>query len=97
MAYIGRSFAKRRKLRFQPLLRRTSGGTQHLKSKKERLTAAQNAFELISDDLPMRVLLIDDVLTTGATLRANLNLLQGVGVASLYGAIIARQPKEKES
>lgn len=97
MAYIGRSFAKRRKLRFQPLLRRTSDGTQHFKTKKERLTAAQNAFELIGDELPEKVLLIDDVLTTGATMRTNLNLLQGAGVTSLYGAIIARQPKEKES
>lgn len=92
MVLIGREFAKRRKLLFRPLLKRTTGGTQHFKTKKERLAAAQSAFELVGDELPEAVLLIDDILTTGATFRAGLNILQGAGVVSLYGAIIARQP-----
>jgi len=95
MALVARGFAARRDLPFRSLLRRTTHGTQHFKTKKERLAAAQKAYELLGADLPEKVLLIDDIFTTGATLRANASLLQSAGVASLYGAIIARQPKEK--
>lgn len=97
MALIGREFARQRNLTFQPLLRRTTGGTQHFKTKKERLIAAQKAFQLATTDLPEKVLLIDDILTTGATFRTNLNLLREAGVASLYGAIIARQPLDEST
>jgi len=97
MALIAHELAKRRRLRFRPLMRRTGGGTQHFKSKKERLVAAENAFELVSDDLPEKVLLLDDILTTGATFRAGLNILHGAGVSSLYGAIIARQPLDESA
>jgi ComF family protein len=95
MTLVGRGFAKRRGHEFQSLLRRTGTGTQHFKTKNERLVAAQNSFERVSAKAPERVLLIDDIFTTGATLRANLDLLQGAGTTSLYGAIIARQPLDE--
>lgn len=97
MLLVGRGFAKRRKLRFEPLLHRSGGGTQHHKTKRERLEAAQKAFQPISTVLPEKVLLIDDIFTTGATFRVSLKLLQAAGVSSLYGAIIARQPLDESA
>lgn len=97
MLLIGREFARLRGLTFQPLLRRKSDGTQHLKTKKERIAAARSAFELVGSDLPEKVLLVDDILTTGATFRAGLHLLRSAGASSLYGAIIARQPLDEST
>lgn len=92
MERVARAFAKRRELTFSPLIKRTSNGTQHFRSKRERLVVAEGTFELAAASLPATVLLVDDILTTGITLRTNARLLREAGVETLYGAIIARQP-----
>lgn len=97
MGLVGRAFAKRRGLSFQQMLRRTSSETQHFKSKRERLEAAKKTFELTTDSVPRSILLLDDILTTGATMRVNAALLKNAGVESLYGAIIARQPLDENT
>lgn len=94
---IGRELAELRGVPFLPLLRRKTGGTQHFKTKKERLDAAREAYELLATRVPDKVLLVDDILTTGATMRVALNLLSDAGVETLYGAIIARQPLDESS
>ncbi len=92
MARIGREFAALRQLPYRPLLRRTLSDTQHFKTRRERLEAAQQSYVIMGGEIPEVVLLIDDILTTGATLGVNLGLLRDAGVKSLYGAVIARQP-----
>lgn len=92
MERIGRGFAAIRGLTYTPLLRRTGSGTQHFKSKREREQAAREAFEPLKLESGATVLLIDDILTTGSTLRAGLDVLRRNGAEMLYGAIIARQP-----
>lgn len=97
MERIGREVARLRGLPFSPLLHRKTGGTQHFKTKRERLKAARGAFEVIPGEMPEHVLVIDDILTTGATMRAVLEKLKAAGVTSLYGVIIARQPLDESA
>lgn len=92
MERIARMFAKRRNLTYVPLVKRVGNETQHFRSKRERLAAAEGTYELAVSSLPMTVLLIDDILTTGVTLKTNARLLREAGVETLYGAVIARQP-----
>ena len=92
MERVARAFAKRRQLTYVPLLKRASNGTQHFRSRRERLVAAEGAFVFAAKSAPACVLLVDDILTTGATLKTNARLLREAGVETLYGAIIARQP-----
>jgi ComF family protein len=90
-ALMARRFAKARGLRYAAPLRRTGDGTQHFKSRTERLQTAAAGLEA-KKAVPERVLLVDDICTTGATLRACAHTLRGVGTQEVYVAIIARQP-----
>lgn len=93
MALIARGFAKRRALPFAAPLRRTGGATQHLKSRTDRLRTAATGLELVGPS-PASVLLVDDILTTGATLRACARVLREHGGKDIYVAVVARQPPE---
>lgn len=56
----------------------------------KRAENIQGAFEWVGGgSVPERVLLIDDVWTTGSTMREAIKVLQGVGVKEVYGAVVA--------
>ena len=59
--------------------------SQALSSHQEREVNVENAFELVSDDAirNRHVLLVDDIVTTGATMRACLQQLQKGGAEKL--------------
>ena len=92
-ALLARRFAKLRRLQARPLLMRHHSRSQHELGRTEREKAAKQAFSLLAQkdlsDSP--ILLIDDVLTTGATLRACVGLLGG-SCAEVYVAVVGRQP-----
>lgn len=75
------------------LLGRRETKTQHHANRKDRIEQAASAFQLIGEvgrDIPYLVL--DDVLTTGATITEAGRLLMHAGAQNLSLAIIARQP-----
>lgn len=91
-ALLARRFAKLRHLQARPLLKRSHSRSQHELSRMEREKAAKQAFSLIEQKNPIGspVLLVDDVLTTGATLRACIEKLREADIA-VYVAVIGRQ------
>ncbi len=56
----------------------------------KRAENIQGAFEWVGGrSVPERVLLVDDVWTTGSTMCEAIRVLQGAGVKEVYGAVVA--------
>ena len=92
MLLIARYIAKKRGLIHKQLLIRVTNTKQRQASAKKRDIQAMHAFALdgvIDVDKPY--LLIDDVFTTGATVKYASKLLHDAGVKHIWVAIIARQ------
>jgi ComF family protein len=91
---IAREVAKRLKLRLKPiLLKRTKARPdKHLLSNEERWRIVRGAFATRpgSQVDNKRVLLVDDVMTTGATLDACAGALLQAGAKSVVGLTVAR-------
>jgi predicted amidophosphoribosyltransferase len=66
--------------------------TQTALDRSERIENLHNAFRLRkkADVRALRVLLVDDVLTTGATLSECARVLKHAGAVSVYAVTVAR-------
>ena len=74
------------------LERRRATVRQHGLGKAARLHNLRGAFALRrGEDSPPRLILVDDILTTSATLEACAGVLRAAGAASVYGFAIARE------
>jgi predicted amidophosphoribosyltransferase len=73
-----------------PLLRRLGTGRQRGRSREARLTDPPR-FAVIGTP-PRRSLLVDDVVTTGGTLRSAASTLCSAGCESVSAAVLARTP-----
>ena len=90
MDLVAKNFARKRGLPFRAILEHHGNQTQHFKSKRQR---AENARASLSiTESPPNVLLIDDIVTTGATIETACRLLKEGGTRQLVVAAIARQP-----
>ncbi len=81
------------------LLRTSYEHSQVGSSAEERWQNVKSSFKVVEDMvLPSSVLIIDDVMTTGATLEVCAQKLKGKGVKKVYAAVIARnRPINKEN
>jgi ComF family protein len=74
------------------LLRRRATTRQHGLTRAARLHNLRGAFAVRAGRrLPRSVILVDDILTTSATLEACAAVLRSAGVTSVYGFAIARE------
>lgn len=92
---LAREVGKRLGLPVAPgLLRRTRPTPPQVSmaSHEERTRNVQGAFQCPGDASGLRVLLVDDVCTTGSTLSACAWALKGAGAASAWGLVLAREP-----
>ena len=90
---LGELLSRRSKLRMlQPLERIRYTTTQTAYDRAERMENLRDAFRLRkkADVRGLRVLLIDDVLTTGSTLSECARVLKGAGAISVHAATAAR-------
>jgi ComF family protein len=76
----------------EALNRHRSTGAQAKRHARERLGALADAFDIRPGQpgLPLTVLLIDDVMTTGSTLLSCAAALEAAGVQRVYFAAVAR-------
>lgn len=82
--------------RHSPLLRRRETSRQVGKTRSERMKQAEQAFEL-KPGVELRgkhILLVDDVTTSGATLKAAAAILAAAGAAHIDAAVVAIQQNE---
>ena len=91
MALVARELARNAHVGYAPLLVRTTTTKQRGENRRQRIVQARVAFA-VRRQLPGRtVLLVDDVVTTGATLENAARALRDAG-AIVWVAAIARQP-----
>lgn len=90
---IGRGLVKRSGLRMVPLLERPRPTTkQHRLDRAARLANLRGAFEVRPGaPVPAVVILVDDIITTTATLESCASVLREAGVSTVYGFAVARE------
>lgn len=92
MALIGRRVARARDVTYAPILERRTNTKQRDAGRALRFEQAAQAFAVHGTIDPERpYLILDDVVTTGATLQAAAQLLRDAGAQTIYVAAIARQ------
>ncbi len=97
-ALIAKRLARKRSLPFRPALKRVDVSVQRGKNKKDRMRQAEQSFRCADTlDPGLIYLLVDDVVTTNATVRFGADALRKAGATSVWVAVLARQPLDKRA
>ncbi len=89
---LGQAVARELRLPFVRALRRRAGGAQVGRGRSERLRLTAAAFPA-RRPVAGRLLLVDDVLTTGATAASCARALRAAGASDVYVLTVARTPQ----
>lgn len=78
--YLASRLARRLGIKFRPILKKRHRPPQRTLSRAERQHLPANTFSLRKDIEHRHVVVVDDVLTTGSTMRAIINQLEKQGI-----------------
>jgi len=93
MALIAKRLGALRKVTVSKVLVRDNTLTQHHANRKDRIEQAKSAFRIAGPiNADTTYIIIDDVVTTGATIEQAAKLLRAAGAVDIWVAAIARQP-----
>jgi len=93
MALIARRFAAQRHIPMSAILRRATSTKQRDASRSQRIAQAKVAFDCPAQlDSDKIYFLLDDVITTGATIRYAAQKLRDAGASDIWVAAVSRQP-----
>lgn len=93
LSLLARHVARQTRMNYKPLLSRRGQTVQHGASKQDRLRQASSAFTITHSLDPERLyIVIDDITTTGASLRAAAIVLRNAGAKRVWAIALARQP-----
>lgn len=87
---IAKEFAKLRDLEYQELLKRYDKSKQVGKTRAQRLNQLTGKFEVSGSNLPKSVIIIDDVVTTGASLNEVAKTLKRAGIKNISALVFAQ-------
>ena len=92
-AELAKALARHRGLKFRPLLYRIGQSRQVGAKKQQRLSQLESAFRLSSkESIKARsILLVDDIVTTGASLSACAQILRAAGAKQVNGGVFAQK------
>lgn len=94
---IAKAYAKKHGLKYKKVLRRTGSTRQVGANRAERFSQLKNSYTVIKNVKGVSILLVDDVLTTGATMESAAKLLLKSGAKSVSAAVFAYSKPKNSS
>ena len=95
---VARQFARRRGLRVErPLVRQTNVTQHYARSAAERRKQAQWFFRASDVRADTSYLILDDIFTTGSTIKAAAQTLRAAGARDIRVGVIARHGNNKKA
>ncbi len=90
---IAKHIAKIKNAKYMPLFERYGQTRQVGSTKKQRHEQADSVFRLKSHHIPAasQIIIVDDILTTGASLESTARLLKKTGFKNISGAVFAQK------
>jgi len=88
---VAKQLARLQQVTYAPILRRKTATMQRGASKTQRIRQAKEAFEVRGQLDGGIYLLVDDIVTTGATVKYAAQALCDAGAAEVWVAVLARQ------